>query len=270
MNNATQTNRPVNPLLSRAEMPGEHFPLPSMGIFYKNGELSDDVKNGEIYIKPMVTLDEIIMKSPDKLYTGEAITEVFKRCVPQILKPMDLLSNDIDYILTALRKISFGNVTEISYEHNCKESKGRSFDYKIQMSDFLSGTKVIDPTKVKHEYEKVLSNGQSISLAPPRFLPSMQLYQANLEKDSITPEVLEKKVMTNLASMILKVDEVDDFEMILEWVRILKPTLIKEIRDFVNETTAWGTDFTTKIKCKGCGKDIDITSEMNPISFFFL
>ena len=99
--NIQSTEQPrSNPLLERIRIPGETFTLPSQGIFYKNGELDDDSKNGEVYIYPMVTYDEIVLKTPDKLFSGEAITEVFQRCVPQIKKPMELLAKDVDFIFS--------------------------------------------------------------------------------------------------------------------------------------------------------------------------
>jgi len=261
-------NKPVNPLLERARMPGETFTLPSGGLFYVNGELAETVENGEVYINPMVTLDEIILKSPDKLYTGEGIVEVFGRCVPQVLKPNELLSNDVDFILTALRKISFGNTTEITYTHNCEKAKEHK--YKLDMSKFIKNTKNIDPTSIKREYTKTLMNGQVIMLAPPKFLPSLKMYQASLGTENVSEKELEDSVLTNVAAMMQKVDDISDQTMIHEWVSVLTPEQLLEIKDFVTETSEWGTNFETKVKCEDCGKEIDITSEMNPVSFFFL
>jgi len=258
----------INPLLERARMPGETFTLPSGGLFYKNGELDEAVENGEVYINPMVTLDEIILKSPDKLYSGEGIIEVFGRCVPQILKPSELLSNDVDYILTALRKISFGNTTEITYTHDC--AKGKEHKYKLDMSNFIKNTKNIDPTSIKREYTKTLMNGQEIMLSPPKFLPALKMYQASLDTSTLDEKELEKSVLTNVATMVTKVDEISDNAMIAEWVGVLTPEQLLEIKDFVTETSEWGTNFQTNVKCKDCGKEMDITSEMNPVSFFFL
>ena len=79
-----ETSPPVNPLLERARLPGQTFTLPSKGLFYKHGEVDDSVlaAKGEVMVYPMVTLDEINIKTPDKLLNGTAITDVFKRCMP--------------------------------------------------------------------------------------------------------------------------------------------------------------------------------------------
>ena len=107
-----------NPLLKRKnKFPGETYRLPSKGLLYFNGELDEEVKDGEVIIYPMTTLDEIYMKTPDMLFQGTAIDTVFKRCIPQIKQPLNLLSNDVDYLLAALRKVSYGN--HILINHNC-------------------------------------------------------------------------------------------------------------------------------------------------------
>ena len=80
-----------NPLLSKVRMPGETYRLPSNDLFYHNDELDPSVRDGEVHVYPMTAVDEIIMKSPDMLFSGKAVEEVFLRCVPQIKKPMELL-----------------------------------------------------------------------------------------------------------------------------------------------------------------------------------
>jgi len=50
------TKNDINPLIERAYVPGETHTLPSGGLFYKNGELSNDVKNGEITVNPMTAI----------------------------------------------------------------------------------------------------------------------------------------------------------------------------------------------------------------------
>lgn len=258
----------INPLLARAKMPGETFTLPSLGLFYKNGEISDDVENGEIYISPMVTLDEIILKTPDKLYSGEAINDVFKRCIPQVLKPTELLAKDVDFILTALRKISFGNTSEIEFVHSCKDAKRHN--YNLDMTSFITQTIKIDPTIIESEYQKTLENGQVIKLLPPSFKVALKIYQTALDDSPSTDlEKIEKDVIESIASMILQVDEVTNKQQIIEWLSIVKPAIIKEIKNHVGELADWGTDFQTTIICKDCGEEVDITSEINPISFFF-
>ena len=59
-----------NPLLRNIQLPGDTVRLPSRGIFYNNGELTPSTQNGEVHVYPMKAIDEIIMRSPDKLLSG--------------------------------------------------------------------------------------------------------------------------------------------------------------------------------------------------------
>lgn len=108
-----------NPLLKNLTMPGKRYRMPSRGLFYNDGELAEDVKEGEVEIFSMTTLDEISLRSPEFLFSGEAIEKVFSRCIPEILKPLKLLSHDVDYLLTCLRIVSYGGILPI--EDRCTE-----------------------------------------------------------------------------------------------------------------------------------------------------
>ena len=105
-----------NPLIERSRIPGEIHRLPSRGIFYTNGELDGSVRDGELQIFPMTLIDEITMKSPDLLFSGDAVKQVLGRCVPQVLKPGQLLSKDVDFLMLVIRKASYGDL-EINYKH---------------------------------------------------------------------------------------------------------------------------------------------------------
>ena len=118
-------------------MHGSTFQLPSRGLFYKKGELRDDVEMGEVHVHPMSAYDEILMKSPDQLYSGESVDKVFRRCIPQILNPSELISKDVDFLLVCLRQVTYGNDMEVTYTHSCEDAKSNS--YIIPLSDFIIG-----------------------------------------------------------------------------------------------------------------------------------
>lgn len=125
-----------NPLLKKIKLPGKRFRLPSRGLFYTDGELKDTVVDGEIEIFSMSTTDEITLRTPDYLFSGEAIEKVFKRCIPEVEKPLKLLSRDVDYLLTALRVVSYGDVTELNVECPACAKKQKSENEKKE-EEFL-------------------------------------------------------------------------------------------------------------------------------------
>lgn len=257
---------PVNPLLQKVRIPGETFTLPSRGIFYKNGELAEGTQNGEVHVLPMTTIDEIVMKTPDKLFSGEAINEVFQRCIPQVLKPSELLAKDVDYLLVCLRKLSYGPTIEIKWTHDCKDAK--EHDYSVPLDPFLANSKSIDPTKVENDYTfDIAEYGQRVHLQPPRFKQVLQLYQA-IGNEETSTESIRDSIIDSVVGVIRDVDGITDRTMIAEWLASVEVKHIHKMNERIEQLSDWGPTFDAPMKCKDCGKEVTISSPLNPIAFF--
>ena len=257
---------PQNPLLLKIRIPGETFRMPSGGIFYDDNELSDGVENGEVHILPMTTIDEIIMKTPDKLFTGEAITEVFSRCIPQILKPMNLLTKDVDFLLVCLRKLSYGQQFEIKWKHDCDDAKENN--YNISLDPFISNAKSIDPTRITNDYTLHFDEtDQTVHLRPPRFIDVLKLYQAVGDEETDAEE-LRDKVTASVVGVIRDVDGISDPDLIIEWLKAVPVKFIHDINKAIEKMGDWGPNFDTPLECKDCGEKITIPTPLNPIAFF--
>ena len=253
-----------NPLLARVEMPGSTFQIPSRGLFYNDGELRGDAEMGEVHISPMSAYDEILMKSPDHLYSGEAVTKVFGRCIQQVMKPMELLAKDVDFLLVCLRQVTYGNEMEIKYTHTCEDAKENS--YMIQLADFIGSTKKIDPTTVGKLYTVTLENGQVVKLHPSKFKDVLTMYQ-DVSFETTPEEELAMNVFI-IKSVISSVDSITDDKHIEEWIQKISAGWLKALTDTISNTSDFGPDFALKTKCKDCGKSIEIQTPVNPISFF--
>lgn len=264
-----QQTIPVNPLLQKIRIPGQTFTLPSQGIFYKNGELDESVENGEVYILPMSALDEIVFKSPDRLFSGKAIEEVFSRRIPQIKKPGKLLAKDVDFLLTCLAMLSFGDRMEVNYKHTCEDAKTHQYD--IAYDTFIKQTKRIDPTNM-NAYNVRLDNGQVVHLRPPLYENILELFrtpEVNMNKTDEEREAEETELaFKTVRNMIIDVDGIGDKLMILEWLKELPVMLTRQIRDALVNTSDWGPTYKATIVCKDCGEEITVEVTTNPISFF--
>lgn len=257
----------VNPLLAKVRLPGRVFQLPSAGILYKNGELSDSVVNGEIHIHPMTALDEINMKNPDMLFSGKAISIVFRNCIPDIKKPEELFAKDIDAIMVFLRNVTYGSSYEVESRHFCDDAKTHS--YMVDVEQMIGGATYLNEELVQEFYTKTLSNGQVISLQPIRYKHMIQILKMNENKKDLTAEDQEKNLVTNLLNVILNVDGISDRKMISEWLRAISPQLMLELADIIDASQNWGINTIKTVKCKDCGEDYEIDIPINPISFFF-
>lgn len=265
----TQNTTPdtiINPLLARVSLPGSTFQLPSRGLFYHNSELSSDVQMGEVHIHAMSAYDEILMKTPDALFSGKAVDIVFKRCIPQILKPTELLAKDVDFLLVCLRQITYGEELEVSYDHGCEKSKAHS--YVINTNFFIDNSKKIDPTTIGSAYTTTLDNGQIIKLKPTTFKNLIEMYQdVDPNKIRSPEEELEISILV-IRGVIESVDEITDDVMIKDWIRQIPAGWIKAITDVVERTSDFGPEFRFTTKCKDCDEEIVIESPINPVSFF--
>lgn len=255
----------TNPLLARVEMPGSTFQIPSRGLFYENGELREDVEMGEVHVSPMSAYDEILLKSPDQLFSGDAVEKVFQRCIKQVQKPKELLAKDVDFLLVCLRLVTYGNEMDITYQHDCKDSEVHK--YVINLSDFITSTKRIDPTTVGKLYSITLDNGQILKLHPSKFKDVIKMYQ-DTESAAMTPEAELEMTVFIIQSVIHSVDGIEDPEQIKEWIKAIPAGWLTELTEFIETASDFGPDFTLRTKCKDCGKDIEIHTPVNPISFF--
>jgi len=255
-----------NPLLQRLQIPGETFRLPSQGLFYTNGELTDDVADGEVHVYPMTAFDEILFKTPDMLLSGKAVDEVFKRCIPQIVKPRELLSKDVDYLITCLRVITYGPDITLTFTHNCAEA--REHEYKTSLQTILRQAKSIDPTTITSVYTNTLANGQTVRLKPTTFQTILELNQNLGQQDEDALASMQNSMIKVLVDMIESVDGIQDKRLIDEWVRALPAGWVRTLSDSIDRVSDWGVEFKASAVCKDCGAEIEMPFSANPVSFF--
>lgn len=264
--------------------------LPSRALFYKEGvEISETAKqSGEVYITPMTTIDEIAFTSADKLLNGTAVTEVFGHCIPDIKSPLDMLAADVDFLTIALRQVSYGSHFDVTWTHDCEQSKGETQKYEATVAELLSNTKYIDDSALA-SYKKELSNGQVVQLRPITYrqqLESQRLldkaYQmrkryyeveSDEEREALGEDIAKisnDEYITVVSAVVYSVDGVTDRANIQDWVRQLPIYLRQELVDKATELTknSWGAGTTVKCTCKHCGKEKEVEVDLNPISFF--
>lgn len=271
-------SKTVNPLLARARLPGDTFRLPSQGIFYTNGELDATVEDGEVHVYPMTAIDEIVISSPAKLFSGEGIIEVLQRCVPSVLQPAELLAQDIDFLLLCLRKVSYGPTIEVERTHvECTAEREEGTEPRKQLFNgdigkMIAKTKELSPTDITNNYRIELDNGQIIKMQPMRFSSYVKLMQIisldQGEAGSMDEHAQSDMMLDQLSDMILSVDEVGDQEMIREWLAIITPNQIRKLNDVISGMASWGINTSFKVKCRDCKKQMEVDVPTNPLVLF--
>ena len=73
-----------NPLQQYFRQPKIFISLPSKGLYYGAGSFQGDYNS--VPIMAMTGMDEILMKTPDALFNGEATFKVIESCCPFICR----------------------------------------------------------------------------------------------------------------------------------------------------------------------------------------
>jgi len=113
--------------------PEIYITVPNDGEFYPPGVL-EIPESGEIPVYAMTAKDDIILRTPDALISGEAIAQLITSCVPSIKDPWQIPASDIDYILVAIRIASYGN--EMELEFKCEKCENE-FNYEIGLGPYI-------------------------------------------------------------------------------------------------------------------------------------
>ena len=96
----------ANPLIAAYKKPALYVALPSKGKWYDpKPKLSVD---GELAVYAMSARDELITKTPDALFNGEATVAILESCCPDIDNPRQMPVNDLLVVLLAIRQASYG------------------------------------------------------------------------------------------------------------------------------------------------------------------
>lgn len=257
-----------NSLLQKLKViPPEIYRIPSGSLLYTNDEIDAGVVNGEIEFYTYSALDELDLKSPDLLLDGRAITRVVSRCAPAIHKPLELFSKDLDFVMLALHKVSYGDEFQISQEHNCENAKEHS--YVVSLSSVMAQTKSIDPTTLSKLYSIKLGTGATsynVNLRPLRAKHALDLIQSYDKQE--TEEERRKNLFAVFMFSISDVDGVTDVESVLEWLQQIPIKWIEQINKRIEEISNWGVPHTAEVICKDCNQPMRVNVNVNPLTFF--
>lgn len=94
-------------------LPGEAITLPSLGFFYTKEDFNEEVNFEEFRVRPFSLWSEMRFKSFDAIMSGQATKEFLATVAPQIKNWKRITSVDVEMIMAASRKASYGNDMKI-------------------------------------------------------------------------------------------------------------------------------------------------------------
>ena len=103
------TSLQLNPLAMFMRQPKIYISLPSKGEYWPAGSLEIS-ETGEYPVYSMTAQDEMLLKIPDALMSGQAVVDVIQHCFPNIKNAWHTPSIDIDVILIAIRLATYGEM----------------------------------------------------------------------------------------------------------------------------------------------------------------
>ena len=128
----------TNPLQKYFRVPKIYIKLPSNGQHYPQGAY-EATPTGEIPVYSMTAKDELLLKTPDALLSGQSTVDVIQSCVPNIKNAWAMPSIDIDAVLIAIRQATYGNRMDFATKcPHCNEKNEHSLDLGALFSRIVS------------------------------------------------------------------------------------------------------------------------------------
>lgn len=274
-----------NPLHSYFRAVKFYITLPSNPDMYPEGTI-EYTEEGEVGIMGMTAHDELIIKSPDSLLNGSAITHLISSCVPAIKTPETLIANDIDALLLAIKHASYGD--DIETKADCPECSAEN-TFVLNISQSLTNI-----TPLEKEYFIETSAGMRIygkPLAFPLLIKTLQQQfeqekiMAIINKDNTTDDQKMKLFSTSInkiakmssdliSGSVLKItipdveEEITNEKHITDFLNNVEKELIGQIHDLLNEINNTGITKTLEATCNECEHKWTVNIDFNPMTFF--
>lgn len=271
----------TNPLQKYFRQPKIFISLPSRGEFYPPGTLAGDHTNVPIFA--MTGMDEIIMKTPDALFSGEATVKLIESCCPYIKDAHAVPSLDIDALLIAIRISTFGETMNVSTK--CKACEHEN-DYEVSLPT------VLDQINQKRFNNVLEIDGLIVTLRPlsykemsefniENFKLQKMLVQLNQnegteedKQESIDniyltlAEIQGKLLLASIESIKTPDALVTEKKYIAEWLSNTIKNSYNKIKDHLESNKKEWNVPPLAIKCNECGHEDQVEVSLDQSSFF--
>lgn len=269
-----------NPLQQYFRQPKVFISLPSHGVYNRPGMINGDVDHLPVF--GMTGMDEILVKTPDALLTGESTVKVIASCCPAITNPWELNVIDLDSILTAIRVATYGNTLSIA---NVCGKCGTENEYDFDLSTFIDYY-----TSCKYD-NKVISGDLTIYLRPLTYRESSAFSLRNFQQQQMlrqigemTDEDEKQKQLSALFEDLAKLQnelfiagiesitvgstDVTERGYIKEWIENCDSSLLDGIKKQIKKNQDTWISPTQKVKCNNCGAESHVSISLDQSDFF--
>lgn len=275
---------PNNPLQKYYRQAKIFMALPSKGLFYPPGALQGDYNNVPIF--GMTGMDEIIFKTPDALFNGEATTKVIESCCPYITDASNMPSTDVDALLVGIRIATYGN--EMELVHSCPNC-GVENDFVVNLQtvlDYLSSLSFDGKIKIDDLTINIrpLAYNEITKFNMENYKLQKMLYQLSKAENSGDDEAMNKiqdDIYKRIAEMQIELfltsiesvqmsdgATVDDEEYIKEWLANSDRQFFKKIKEKLEANKEMWDMPKQHIVCASCSNESDVSITLDQANFF--
>jgi hypothetical protein len=275
-----------NPLSGYFRAPKLYTRLPSGGRFYTD-EVVELGESREVAVYALTAKDEAILKNPDALLNGEAVSQIIKSCVPAIKKPRKMMSSDIDTLLVAIQGATYGD--DIDVKGKCpicaKECSGiASIEGALESMSTLEETYTFETVsgltiEVKpFSYDSTIKAGIA-NFQSTRSLQSLASIEDELEQLKAFNSSFVRMASVNFdltvdsVASISGTDENDgefvvtDIAQIREFLENCETTIGKEIEKTIEKISKIGVNKLVQLECEEHGP-FQQEVGFDPVNFF--
>jgi hypothetical protein len=272
-----------NPLIQAYRKPSLYVTLPSGGKYYDpKPKLSVD---GDLAVYAMTARDELITKTPDALFNGEATTAIIRSCCPDIMNPESVPVNDLLVILLAIRQATYGK--DLNVDIKCPACTEMNM-LAVDANRILASAR-----QIKIDDHVVLEKGFKVDVKPYNLkdrtlLQIQQIKQKKMIESLISADIEEDqrgeifgRTFVELAELTIKLvansitsvtpaagETVSDAETIGEWLQSITKSDYEQIKALVEKLSEPAIDTNFKATCQHCGHGWSTDVDLDIANFF--
>ena len=274
----------INPLKQYFRKPGIWIKLPSQGNFYKD-KPADLNEMGEIAIYPLTAKDELMLKNADALLNGSAITQMINSCAPTVVDPMLMPAIDLDAILVAIKRCTYGETQDVTC--TCPKCETAN-EVSINLNQIISSIKSVEKLE-----PVIFDNGISVFIKPVTVnnllslnwvqfeqIRNIQIAEQNNVDETAKVNLMQKSfqvlteknidIVSSCIDTVLLPDgiAVTDQQDIKDWINDLSKPDFTKIEESIMVTSSMGIDKEFDVNCKNCNNNFKSSLDLNPTTFF--
>lgn len=272
-----------NPLVAAYRKPAVYIALPSEGKYYNiKPKLSVD---NELAIYPMTARDELVTKTPDALFNGEATINLINSCCPDINDPNEMPVNDLMAVMIGIRIASYGSSLDVDAQcPKCEHHNQLSVDSNAILAS-------IKPNETPGTIE--LANGFRVKCKPYTLRDRTMLQVQTIKQKKLIESLSDAKlseeereakfgktfveladltvslIANSIASVKIPDSEtIEDREMIIDWLATITKKDYDKIKSTVEGLSDSGIDSKFNAVCQSCNHTWQTTVDLDFANFF--